>query len=437
MLIRPSQIPILPKEPTSSVPEYSSNKQPVHVSPIVFKGDIKEAIKKKLELAALNEKLGQDDCFYVLDLGQLYRQHLKWKRCLPRIKPYYAVQCNPDIKIIKYLATLGLDFDCITGPEMKKVMDLGIDASRIYYAHTCKQASYLRFAADHSVKTMTFDNVDELYKIKALSPNAQLLLRIITDDSKAQWGTGNKFGASLSAVESLLKIAKKLALDVIGVSFDVGSGCSDTSSYQVALENSRKVFDQAKNLGFDFHLLDINGDGFLGIDQPGKPSFRQLAANISKTLDSLFTPDVQVMAETGRFYTASTLTVCCQIVGRKMLPTQNENDVYRNYMYFVNDGLHGSFAPRLLYQDVLNLKVLMKDNVCMYRKTVKEPTYPCSVWGHTCEPGDCLTENTRLPLLTAGDWIYAENMGAYTIANSHFCGFQRPKTVYVDTYRNL
>ena len=41
--------------------------------------------------------------------------------------------------------------------------------------------------------------------------------------------TGKKFGAEVQDCEKLLRIAHKLKLKIIGVSFHVGSGCSDVS----------------------------------------------------------------------------------------------------------------------------------------------------------------------------------------------------------------
>ena len=38
---------------------------------------------------------GEEDAFYVADLGEVYRQHLRWKLSLPRVKPFYG-QYNHD-----------------------------------------------------------------------------------------------------------------------------------------------------------------------------------------------------------------------------------------------------------------------------------------------------------------------------------------------------
>lgn len=31
-----------------------------------------------------------EDAFFVADLGEVYRQHMRWKRNLPRVKPFYG-----------------------------------------------------------------------------------------------------------------------------------------------------------------------------------------------------------------------------------------------------------------------------------------------------------------------------------------------------------
>lgn len=34
---------------------------------------------------------GEEDAFFVADLGKVYRQHLRWKMNLKRVKPHYGV----------------------------------------------------------------------------------------------------------------------------------------------------------------------------------------------------------------------------------------------------------------------------------------------------------------------------------------------------------
>ncbi len=57
--------------------------------------------------------------------------------------------------------------------EIQRALDIGISPSNIIYANTCKQESHVRFAKQNEVALMTFDNEDELVKIKNVYPQAK------------------------------------------------------------------------------------------------------------------------------------------------------------------------------------------------------------------------------------------------------------------------
>lgn len=52
-------------------------------------------------------------------------------------------------------------------------------------------------------------------------------------------------------------------LQLIGISFHVGSGCQDIPIYAEAISTARKLFDFAESVGYNLRLLDIGG-GFPG-----------------------------------------------------------------------------------------------------------------------------------------------------------------------------
>jgi ornithine decarboxylase len=133
-----------------------------------------------------------------------------------------AVKCNPDPNLLKLLADLGTGFDCASIEELRTVLSLGVDPSRIIFANPCKSASSLVFAARTGVTRTTFDNLDELDNIRTFLPNAQLVLRIFASDSDALINLGEKFGATVETSLPLLQRARELGLDVCGVSFHVG-----------------------------------------------------------------------------------------------------------------------------------------------------------------------------------------------------------------------
>ncbi|KAL7380063.1 hypothetical protein ABVT39_010868 [Epinephelus coioides] len=361
----------------------------------------RDIVEQKINESSMTD---DRDAFYVCDLGDVLKKHLRWVRALPRVTPFYAVKCNDSRAVVMTLASLGTGFDCASKTEIQMVQSLGVDPSRIIYANPCKQVSQIKYASAHGVQMMTFDSEVELMKVARCHDNAKLVLRIATDDSKSVCRLSVKFGAPLKACRGLLERAKELELDVIGVSFHVGSGCNDPETYTQAIADARCVFDMG------------------------------ITAVINPALDKYFPADtgIRVIAEPGRFYVASAYTLVVNIIAKKVImddesasDEEDEGTSDRTLMYYVNDGVYGSFNC-ILYDHAHCLPTLHK------KPKPDEVMYPCSIWGPTCDGLDRIVEQCNLPDMQVGDWLVFENMGAYTVAAaSTFNGFQRPDIHYV------
>ncbi len=389
---------------------------------------------------------GAEDAFFVADLGDVYRQNMRWKKHLPRVTPHYAVKCNPDPTVIRLLAALGTGFDCASKTEIEQVLKLGIAPERIIYAQPCKTKSYLRYTVKQDVRQMTFDNTDELYKIKEIAPSAELYLRILTDDSASLCRLSQKFGASMDNTIELLNLAKKLDLNVAGVAFHVGSGASDPNAFIRAVQDARAVFDQAASLGYKLHTLDVGG-GF------SSDSFDEMAAVLGKALDDYFEPSIRIIAEPGRYYTSSAFTIACNVIARR---TVVDHDTGRkSYMLYLNDGVYGNFSsimfdhqhpiPQVLSTvrkpDGFNysLDCLIDSGYNSAEENISErggKLIEYSIWGPTCDGIDCIAESwTCADTVDVGDWLYFEDMGAYTKCSAtRFNGFpDKHETIYVSS----
>jgi ornithine decarboxylase len=132
------------------------------------------------------------------------------------------MKCNPDAELIKELVALDVGIDCASLGEMKCAVGLGALPQRITYTNPIKTPASLETARILGVKTLVFDNVEELLKIKKWIPDAELLLRIEADDPSAKINFGSKFGASLDSAGALVKLASKLDMDVAGICFHIG-----------------------------------------------------------------------------------------------------------------------------------------------------------------------------------------------------------------------
>lgn len=273
-----------------------------------------------------------EKAYFVADLSYVYNQYQRWKRCLPEIEPFYgalsfsvcfcrslicmhlavAVKCNPDPYVLRLLEGLGTGFDCASNGEIAQVLPLGVSPSRIIFANPCKALSFIKNAAKHGVDMLTFDNADELYKVARANPTAKLVLRILTDDSKSLCRLGLKFGAPLVTVPGLLSKSRDLGLDVIGISFHVGSGCYDPSAFSDAVGWARAAFDMGLAAGYKFSFLDVGG-GF------EDATFEATAAILRDAIDCHF-PDragLRIIAEPGRYFVSRAFSLATNIIARR------------------------------------------------------------------------------------------------------------------------
>ncbi|KAG6004388.1 Ornithine decarboxylase [Claviceps maximensis] len=372
---------------------------------------------------------GDEDTFFVADLGDVYRQHIRWKKMLPRIKPFYAVKCNPDPQVIRLLAELGTGFDCASKGEIEQVIGMGISPERIIYAQPCKTSSYVRYVKSAGVKRMTFDNADELYKIAKFYPDAELFLRIMTDDTSSLCRLSMKFGAAMDTTDGLLAVAKNLGLNVVGVSFHVGSGASDPLAFYKAVRDAHTVFQQGAERGYIMRTLDVGG-GFCG------DTFEQMAGVLGDAIDEFFPAgnNVDIIAEPGRYYVSTAFTIACNVIARRTVEDPTLDG--KGYMVYVNDGVYGNFSSIMFDHQQPVAKILRTDGRTLYNTAAARPCstgdgVEYSIWGPTCDGIDRISDSIRFDsILDVGDWLYFEDMGAYTKCSAtQFNGFSNSHDV--------
>lgn len=96
MGMAPSAIAIDHKETTilnDGKVDYINNNHGVEsdVTGLASKALIQKVLKEQIGRIDVDTcEPGEEDAFYVADLGEVYRQHLRWKLNLARVKPYYG-----------------------------------------------------------------------------------------------------------------------------------------------------------------------------------------------------------------------------------------------------------------------------------------------------------------------------------------------------------
>lgn len=359
---------------------------------------------------------------FVVDHSALRKNLAEFKKYLPRVQPYYAVKANADSQIVKTLYQAGASFDVASMPEFlivyenikhlspKERQDFIWD--KIIYANPIKANETLE-ELDPYKPLVTYDNFEEVGKIKKYAPHAGLALRIKVPNTGAMVELSSKFGAPPGQAVDLIQAAHKAGLIVEGISFHVGSQCTNFENYVQALNLASNIFKEAKIRGFSMKLLDIGG-GFPAPYNDDVTPFKVLAKKLNTELKRLFPKEIEILAEPGRFLVATTATLVASIIGKAHRDGKT--------CYYINDGVYHTFSGIIF-------------DHCKYPiKSFKTgPKQISAVFGPTCDALDTLSLSEELPDLKLGDLVYSENIGAYSHASStYFNGFPPAKVVHVN-----
>ncbi|HOU80173.1 MAG TPA: type III PLP-dependent enzyme [Methanoregulaceae archaeon] len=360
---------------------------------------------------------------FVIDHEKIRQNYREFRQYMPDVQVYFAVKANSTPSIVKTLYDLGGSFDVASLPEFMIVYEnikgmpeqerLDWIWDKIIYANTIKPIETLQ-VLDQYKPLVTFDNHEELKKIRQYAPHAGLVLRLRVPNTGSMVELSSKFGADPGEAVDLIEEAFGMDLVVEGLSFHVGSQCTNFENYMQALQLSANIIDEAESrLDRKIRILDIGG-GFPVKYHPGVKSLRTLAKKLNAEIKRLFPPDMQILAEPGRFLVANACTLVAKVVGKTIRDGKP--------CYYINDGVYHTYSGQIF-------------DHCTYPVLSFKPgeRQLSAVFGPTCDSFDTITLSAELPELDIGDLVFSENIGAYSIASStYFNGFPPAKVVNIN-----
>jgi ornithine decarboxylase len=358
----------------------------------------------------------------VIDHEVIRQNYASFCRHLPKVQAYYAVKANPDPEIVRTLYKAGASFDVASLPEFllvhqnierlpaKKRQDFIWD--KIIYANPIKPKETLK-ALDRYKPLLTYDNPEELHKIKRYAPHAGLVLRLRVPNTGSVVELSSKFGCDPGEAVDLILEAFRTGLVVEGLSFHVGSQCTNFDNFVQALNMASAVIREAGSRGYEIKILDIGGGFPVNYDTHVKP-FRLLARKINAEIERLFTPGIEILAEPGRFLVATAATSVARIIGKAVRDGKT--------CYYIDDSVYHTFSG------------IVFDHCQYHPKAFKKgETEMCTVFGQTCDGMDTIAQSEQLPSLEIDDLLYSQDIGAYSNASSTwFNGFPPAKVVHVN-----
>jgi ornithine decarboxylase len=358
----------------------------------------------------------------VIDHNLIRKNYAEFKKHLPKVQAYFAVKANAEPAIVRTLYKAGASFDVASLPEFmlvyenikhlppKQQQDFIWD--KIIYANPTKPKATLR-ELDQYRPLVTYDNLAELKKIKQYAPQAGVVLRLRVPNTGSMVELSSKFGCDPGEAVDLVNAAFDMGLVAEGLSFHVGSQCTNFQNFVQALDISAAVMREAKSRGHRLKILDIGG-GFPAPYNKHVRPFSALARKINAEIDRLFPKDIQILAEPGRFLVATAATSVATVIGKAIRDGKR--------CYYIDDSVYNTFSGIIFDHCQYHLKAFRKGKAEI-----------CAVFGQTCDALDTISLSEELPELEIEDLVYSENIGAYSNASATwFNGFPPAKVVHVN-----
>ena len=125
-------------------------------------------------------------------------------------------------------------------------------------------------------------------------------------------------------------------------------------AYKRAIASASTVFDEAESNGMQLEILDIGG-GFPG-SESDQVTFAEISCEITEALNVYFPParGIRIIAEPGRYFVTASQSMACNIISKRIVNKGKESFM----MYYINEGIYGSFLDRIVAQCNFYPKVL-------------------------------------------------------------------------------
>ncbi|EQB15872.1 diaminopimelate decarboxylase [Novosphingobium lindaniclasticum] len=371
-----------------------------------------ELFAENVPLAAIAREVGTP--VYVYSRATLSRHARVFREALaglPSVHIAFAVKSNPNLAVLRLLASEGYGADVVSEGEMNRALAAGIPAADIVFSGVGKTRRELTAAVKAGIGQFNLESEEEgmeLAEIAAsLGQRAPCALRVNPDvDARthAKISTGkadNKFGVAYDRAAAIYaRLSALPGLDMKGLAVHIGSQISDLEPSRLAFLKMGELMEAIRSEGHSVTHMDLGG----GLGVPYKASdslptpqdYGAMVASVAKDWG------VTLMFEPGRVITGNSGVLVTEVVRVKegvvnpfVVVDAAMNDLARPAMY---DAWH-DFAA-------------VKPN---------GRTMTANIVGPICESSDTFAMGREIDEVAAGDLAIFRTAGAYgaTMANTY------------------
>jgi ornithine decarboxylase len=276
------------------------------------------------------------------------------------------------------------------------------------------------------VRHFAFDSRDQVDNLAANAPGSRVYLRLYTSNKGSKLDLSKRLGVHHADAPELLTYAAQSGLEPFGLTFHVGSQCSEIQNWETGIRVAARLFERFSSLD----TLNLGG-GFPVPYNESVVSLDQINHTIQAALADSFPRRPRLWVEPGRF-----LMGPAAMIGASVTQVEDRKPVARAV---VDMSLFTGLMEKLEFKDGFEYPIETDAEG-------KNGSY--TLLGPTCDGEDVLAVEIPLPRLhvdhrnpRAGSRIFIGNTGAYTLEYSPidrphgFNGARVPSVWFLETGR--
>jgi diaminopimelate decarboxylase len=315
----------------------------------------------------------------------------------------FAVKSNPNLAVLRVLATMGMGADVVSGGELERALTGGMAPHRIVFSGVGKTAAELHQGLDRQIGQFNIESEGEgvdLARIAAARGDiAQATLRINPDvdaGTHAKISTGkaeNKFGVAIDQAPAIFaRLAALPGLNLRGVALHIGSNLASLDPLEAAFGRIGALVATLRAAGHVITHVDLGGG--LGVAyRPGEapPTPQDYGAMVARATHGW---GVKLMFEPGRVIVGNAGVLLTTVIRVKPGVV---------HPFVIVDAAMNDLARPALYDAYHHFEPVIASDAAMTANIV----------GPICESGDTFAMARDCGAVGAGDLAIFRTAGAY------------------------
>jgi ornithine decarboxylase len=250
--------------------------------------------------------------YFMFDLDKIKQNISLLKKHINPDKILYAVKCNSLDKVLETVFNQGAGFEINNQGEYERVKKLletkgRVDVENAVNSHPLCDPRDIRFFHSLGINQFCFDGKSQVDNLAVNAPGANAYIRIFNENKGSRFKL-NRLGTMEKDIHQIIEYARKKGIHVNGVTFHVGSQCSQPQNYRDSIIQAAKLFSRYPTM----EILNIGG-GFPTVYKRDLPGLQEIGIVINQSIDEFFPDRPVVYIEPGRFVVGDAAHTCTSV----------------------------------------------------------------------------------------------------------------------------